>query len=87
MMVASGDDAELLAILKNLGPTPAQVREDIYQALRLALRDANAEHERCLEVLRGRFPTAEDFQSRREALGRAGGLARAMEIVEAMGCE
>lgn len=56
----------------------------ILDALRAEIAKANAEYERCTEVCKQPTAAMEHFILRREALARAGGIAKCIEVIEAM---
>jgi hypothetical protein len=56
----------------------------VLEKLRAEIAKANAEHDRCIEVFKNPYAGLTNFIDMKEAFARAGGIAKCMEIVEAM---
>lgn len=85
----SYSDEELAKLLADLDivtkeDAVKETLEAVYEHLRMELRKANEDHAHKLKILENPYCSHERFQERREAFGVARGLARSMEIVEAM---
>lgn len=75
-------DAVIAEVTKKVFATREQILDEVYEELRLALRDANNDHAHKLKILENPYCSHEQFEERREAFGFARGIARSMEIVE-----
>lgn len=60
------------------------MKEQVLEKLRAEIAKANAEYERLTELCQKSYARESTYMERAEAFARAGGIAKCIEVVEAM---